>query len=292
MTLRHLVCWLTISVLTGTALAEKDPVTGRFLQRDPVGTGAAIIDDTTFHGRAPRVVIYRPDGLVQYADGMNLYEFVKSNPINLTDPLGTWTYTELGVTMGVQGLLGGLFSGAINSAMGGSFGQGFAGGFIGGALGGGAGFFANSAFAASASGLWATFAAHSLVGAADGAVSAFGQSYYSTLDLRSALADAAFGAAVGGATGGLVDWAVRPIKRLIFPAWVRDAGSFVNFCRNLERARARLTAAEADELVREARRYGVSFRLDPPHPNTPWDVPHLNIGDRGVHVEVPPGWRP
>jgi hypothetical protein len=100
---------------------------------------------------------------------------------------------------------------------GGSFGDGFAGGCIGGALGGAVGFLANTAFAASASGLWATFAAHSLVGAADGAVSAFGQSFYSTGDLQSALADAAFGAALGAATGGLADWVIRPGLRVILP---------------------------------------------------------------------------
>lgn len=217
MKLRQLVCWLFVTAVTGTAVAEKDPVTGRFLQRDPIQTGIPIVSDTTFHGKAPRIELHHFDGLVQYADGMNLYEFVRSNPVNFTDPLGTWTYAELGATAGIQGLLGGLFSGAISSANGGSFGQGFAGGFIGGALGGATGFLANSAFAASASGLWATFAAHSLVGASDGAVSAFGQSFYSTGDLRSALADAAWGAALGAATGGLVDLGLPRIRTWLGP---------------------------------------------------------------------------
>jgi RHS repeat-associated protein len=39
-----------------------DPVKGRFLQRDPLG----------------------------YVDGMNLYEYARSNPVRWTDPLGLW----------------------------------------------------------------------------------------------------------------------------------------------------------------------------------------------------------
>ena len=41
-----------------------DPIAGRFMQRDPIG----------------------------YQDGMNLYEYVGSDPLSLTDPLGTETF--------------------------------------------------------------------------------------------------------------------------------------------------------------------------------------------------------
>ena len=35
----------------------------------------------------------------------------------------------------------------------------------------------------------------------------------------------------------------------------------------------------------------VDVRLDPPHPGTNWEVPHLNIGNEGqVHLEVPSGY--
>jgi hypothetical protein len=187
-----------------------DAIDGRFLSQDDNSTGTPNLTTTAFHGETIHVMIDGFEAQTLYGDGANLFGYLGSNPINRGDALGLWSFGELGAAAGIQGLLAGLISGALNSATGGSFGQGFAGGFIGGALGGATGFLANSAFAASASGLFATFAAHSLVGAADGAVSAFGQSFYSTGDLRSALADAAFGAALGAATGGLADWVVRP----------------------------------------------------------------------------------
>jgi len=35
----------------------------------------------------------------------------------------------------------------------------------------------------------------------------------------------------------------------------------------------------------------VKVRLDPPHPGTNWEVPHLNVGEAGqVHLEVPEGY--
>jgi hypothetical protein len=49
-----------------------DPQTGSFLQPDPLG----------------------------YADSMNLYEYVRSNPTNLTDPWGLWTYEGMYASFG------------------------------------------------------------------------------------------------------------------------------------------------------------------------------------------------
>jgi hypothetical protein len=51
-----------------------------------------------------------------------------------------------------------------------------------------------------------------------------------------------------------------------------------------------LTSSQADSIVAQAKKLGVDVRLDPPHPGTNWDVPHLNIGREGqVHLEVPQG---
>jgi RHS repeat-associated protein len=81
-------------------------------------------------------------------------------------------------------------------------------------------------------------------------------------------------------------------KGTTIPDWVKDAGSLVNHAKNLEKggAGATVTQQVADDLVREARKLGVKVRLDGPHPGTPWDVPHLNVGDIGVHVPVPQGY--
>jgi hypothetical protein len=78
----------------------------------------------------------------------------------------------------------------------------------------------------------------------------------------------------------------------IRPAWVKDPGSFVNWMMNLQRQGARLTKEEIDAIVREARRHRVKLRLDPPHPGTPHNYPHLNIGVNGqAHIWVPPGYQ-
>jgi hypothetical protein len=53
----------------------------------------------------------------------------------------------------------------------------------------------------------------------------------------------------------------------------------------------KLTAPQADAVISGAQRLGVEVRLDPPHPGTPWNVEHLNIGSNGqVHLEVPKGY--
>ena len=72
-----------------------DPDIGRFLQRDSLGTKPMAIHSLS---RGPRFIgtrgyaVPNPNNetanLSQYLDGMNLYEYVKSNPIMLTDPLG------------------------------------------------------------------------------------------------------------------------------------------------------------------------------------------------------------
>ncbi len=192
-----------------------EPYLSRFLQKDVNETAQPLLNALALNAERFDALLSAFDLGGQYADGLSLYAFARNSPVVHTDPLGTFSYTELGVTMGVQGFLQGLFAGALNSATGGRFSDGFVGGFVGGALGGAGGFLANSAFAASASGLWGTFLAHSAVGGVDGAVSAFGQTYYSTGDLTSALADALFGGVVGAATGGVADWIVRPIARVI-----------------------------------------------------------------------------
>ena len=94
-------------------------------------------------------------------------------------------------------------------------------------------------------------------------------------------------AAVGVAREAKV---AKRAAQLVRPAWVRDAGSFVNWLKNLQKSGVKLTQSELDDIVWEVRRLGVSVRLDPPHPGTPWNVPHLNTGKANVHLEVPRGY--
>ncbi|MCD6380653.1 hypothetical protein J7M07_09450 [bacterium] len=83
-------CLLIFSV----AFGMYNPRTGRFLQQDSLGTKPEVV----FTGGGPRIIgtkgPYVPNpndpmsSLNQYIDGMNLYEYVKSNPIMLIDPTG------------------------------------------------------------------------------------------------------------------------------------------------------------------------------------------------------------
>ncbi|MCC7389025.1 MAG: hypothetical protein IT431_09680 [Phycisphaerales bacterium] len=193
------------------------PDLGRWVQRDSVLTGTLeVVGDLASIATTPS----QPDFLTHYGDGLNTFAFVRSGPLNLTDPFGQFSFGQMGAAMGIQGMLGGLLGGTMSKIMCGSFVEGAIGGAIGGALGGGAGYAFNSAFAASASGLWGSLAAHSAVGAVDGAVSAFGQTYYTEGSLRYALADAAAGALIGAATGGLMD--TPAIRNLFVPQKARS----------------------------------------------------------------------
>ena len=53
-----------------------DPYTGRFLQRDPLGINPAGGENNPF------------DALIQYTDGVNVFEYVNSSPNNGLDPYG------------------------------------------------------------------------------------------------------------------------------------------------------------------------------------------------------------
>ncbi len=109
------------ALVAADANAIYDPKHGRFLQRDPIGTGDIVVHDQqggprivvapgvvnparvgSIPGRAPvSNFIPRDPAVVQprvsqasltsnYVDGMNLYQYVKSSPLNGVDPLGLW----------------------------------------------------------------------------------------------------------------------------------------------------------------------------------------------------------
>jgi len=100
------------------AQANPDPQKGRFVQRDPKSSGQPVLSDTTwFMGRAPYFTNMAPDARMLYADGMNRYEYLGSNPITRSDPSGlSWDPFELVDQIGLEHELSGFIAMAkINS---------------------------------------------------------------------------------------------------------------------------------------------------------------------------------
>lgn len=64
------------------------PGLGRFMQRDPNGTATTLIGASAYHGRGVAALIAAFNVETMYGDGMNLYEYLGSNPWNRFDPLG------------------------------------------------------------------------------------------------------------------------------------------------------------------------------------------------------------
>jgi len=95
------VALLLISFAATDAMAMLNPATGRFMQRDPLGTSiapprtgkVAIQQPRTNNGFIP---VDNPIQVRQYTDGMSLYQYVGSNPIHRTDAAGLkWVDTGI-----------------------------------------------------------------------------------------------------------------------------------------------------------------------------------------------------
>ena len=71
-----------------TANRVYDPPTGRWLQRDPNETAQPIVEALAFNGGGLSLSSQMFDIVRHYGDGPNSYQFVRSNPMNLRDPLG------------------------------------------------------------------------------------------------------------------------------------------------------------------------------------------------------------
>jgi hypothetical protein len=81
-------------------------------------------------------------------------------------------------------------------------------------------------------------------------------------------------------------------RRLAVPGFVKNAGSFVGWLKEIERPALKLSKQEVDDLVKLAREYGV--RVEEPvagHPGTQWDMPHIHVGTPRVHIPVPEGYK-
>jgi len=86
-----------IAIVTADASAMYNPRTGTFMQRDP-GAGAGGPVRIGAGGRAVggSFVERDPHPTAQYADGMSLYQYVKSTPVNGLDPWGLWKIERVG----------------------------------------------------------------------------------------------------------------------------------------------------------------------------------------------------
>lgn len=101
MTARHLLGTVLVFLLsllsTGNACAVYDVQLGRFLQPDPYAAGQPVLDDMSwFHGRSTISAAPMPiDLAAHYQNGVNHYEYVASNPVNYSDPLGLYVVRGL-----------------------------------------------------------------------------------------------------------------------------------------------------------------------------------------------------
>jgi len=77
-----LVGLVAMGILAADASAMYNPSTGTFMQRDPGAQGATRVGAG---GVAPMGGFVPMD---QYADGPNLYQYVRSNPVTCVDPMG------------------------------------------------------------------------------------------------------------------------------------------------------------------------------------------------------------
>ena len=85
---------VAVGILAADASAVYHPSMGRFLQRDP-GSGAGSPVRVGAAGPVKGRGFVPRDSAGQYRDGMNLYQYVRSNPGSFIDPSGLKAYTIL-----------------------------------------------------------------------------------------------------------------------------------------------------------------------------------------------------
>ncbi len=89
------------------------PSLGRFLQRDPNETGLAILTALAMNGEGIKLLasVFSAEGI--YWDGLNLYEYLQSNPTAFHDALGLQSAAENLSATGISLLLFAVVGGAV-----------------------------------------------------------------------------------------------------------------------------------------------------------------------------------
>ena len=95
--------------IAAPAAAYYNPQLGRWVQPDPNGTGLVLAPGLRYHGANPTVTVSMAYQL-QFGDGMNFYEFLRSNPATNHDPTGLFSLTDFGISSGVQGDMTGMYA--------------------------------------------------------------------------------------------------------------------------------------------------------------------------------------
>lgn len=83
-----LVGIVAMSIFAADASAMYHPGMGTFMSRDPGAGGANRVGAGGAPAATGQFIPRDPTGSNQYADGMNLYQYVRSNPVQHVDPYG------------------------------------------------------------------------------------------------------------------------------------------------------------------------------------------------------------
>jgi hypothetical protein len=73
-------------------------------------------------------------------------------------------------------------------------------------------------------------------------------------------------------------------------AIVRDTDVFLRWLKHKHPISQPLSPADARKVWDKLLQLGKNPRLDPPHPGTKWNCPHINVD--GNHIPVDPGFKP
>ncbi len=82
-----------------------NPTLGRFVQQDPMGALATVPTELTDRGAAFHPVYSIPGAQEEYGDGLNLYQYVGSRPLILTDPTGRFLLLDLAASSSIRASL-------------------------------------------------------------------------------------------------------------------------------------------------------------------------------------------